>query len=185
MEQKSYAVVKKDDLENGNVKVEDLVKETIKKETTEPVETKVSKKNKKIEEIEEHIFGTSEKTDTFAEKSATAAANAALKAAINANSEISMREAEKLYFIEKKNNMLRKCREDEVVTRTVSKLLAPFLGKVYTFLYNGIPVTIYCDDKPHEYPKFIAEKIDEKLLAVSESNAYKDVTDDLTDKDTF
>lgn len=185
MENKNYAVVKKEDLENGTVKVEDLVasntevKETVK----ETKKTKV--KEEPTKEVEEHIFGTSKKTDTFAEKSAEAAANAALKAAITSSSEISMREAEKAYFIEKKNNMLRKCKEDAVVTRTISKLYAQFLGKVYTFLYNGIPVTIYCDDKPHEYPKFIAEKIDEKLLRISESNTYKDITDNLNNEDTF
>ena len=186
MEQKSYTVVKKDALEKGEIKPEDLIKETTQEEPVEVIPTKTTKKSKKVEEtVDEHIFKNVKVTDTFAEKSAEAAANAALKAAIQSSSEVSMREAEKAYFIEKKNHMLKRCKEDEVVTRTVSKLLAPFLGKVYTFLYNGIPVTIYCDDKPHKYPKFIAKKIDEKLLKVSESNTYKDITDDLTDKDTF
>ena len=42
-----------------------------------------------------------------------AAASAALKAAIDANSEIAMKEAEKTYIIEKKKVMLEKCKKDE------------------------------------------------------------------------
>lgn len=129
------------------------------------------------------IVGT--KQPTFAEKSAEAAATAALKAAINTNNEIAIRESEKTYFIEKKNYMLNKCKNDEVVTRTISKLYAPIIGKVYTFALNGIPVTVYCDGKPHEYPKFIAETIDRKINEISESNTYKEVIDERLDQGTF
>ena len=128
---------------------------------------------------------TNKKEVTFAEKSAEAAANAALKAAITTSNEMSMREAEKAYFIEKKNHMLKRCKNDEKVTRTISKLYAPIVGKVYTFAYNGIPVTVYCDGKPHEYPKFIAEKIDKKLAKISESNTYREVIDNRLDQDTY
>ena len=128
---------------------------------------------------------STEDTATFAEKSAEAAATAALKAAIDTNNEIAIRESEKAYFIEKKNYMLNKCKTDEVVTRTISKLYAPIIGKVYTFALNGIPVTVYCDGKPHEYPKFIAETIDRKINEISESNTYKEVIDERLDQDTF
>ena len=128
---------------------------------------------------------STEDTTTFAEKSAEAAATAALKAAIDTNNEIAIRESEKAYFIEKKNYMLNKCKTDEVVTRTISKLYAPIIGKVYTFALNGIPVTVYCDGKPHEYPKFIAETIDRKINEISESNTYKEVIDERLDQDTF
>lgn len=172
MTETKKSVVKKEDLENLK-KIKEEVKEEV-VEISEPEET-----------VEEHIFKTSEKKNTFAEKSAEAAANAALKAAINANNEISIREAEKAYFIEKKNHMLKKCKKDKKVTRTISKFYAPYLGKVYTFLYNGIPVTLYCDGKPHEYPGFIAEKIDKKLAKIAESNTYKEVIDERLDQDTF
>lgn len=122
---------------------------------------------------------------TFAEKSAEAAATAALKAAITTNNEIAIRESEQTYFIEKRKHMLERCKNDEVVERTVSKLYAPIIGKVYTFAYNGVPVTVYCDGKPHKYPKFIAEKIDRKLEKISESNTYKEVIDERLDQDTF
>ena len=135
--------------------------------------------------IEKNSPKSAEDTPTFAEKSAEAAATAALKAAIDTNNEIAIRESEKAYFIEKKNYMLNKCKTDEVVTRTISKLYAPIIGKVYTFALNGIPVTVYCDGKPHEYPKFIAETIDRKINEISESNTYKEVIDERLDQDTF
>ena len=152
--------------------------------------------NVNLEDIENAIGGnttgveknspkSTEDTATFAEKSAEAAATAALKAAIDTNNEIAIRESEKAYFIEKKNYMLNKCKNDEVVTRTISKLYAPIIGKVYTFALNGIPVTVYCDGKPHEYPKFIAETIDRKINEISESNTYKEVIDERLDQGTF
>ena len=152
--------------------------------------------NVNLEDIENAIGGnttgveknspkSAEDKPTFAEKSAEAAATAALKAAIDTNNEIAIRESEKAYFIEKKNYMLNKCKNDEVVTRTISKLYAPIIGKVYTFALNGIPVTVYCDGKPHEYPKFIAETIDRKINEISESNTYKEVIDERLDQDTF
>ena len=142
--------------------------------------------NVNLEDIEKAIGGEIEQpTPTFAEKSAEAAATAALKAAIDTNNEIAIRESEKAYFIEKKNYMLNKCKNDEVVTRTISKLYAPIIGKVYTFALNGIPVTVYCDGKPHEYPKFIAETIDRKINEISESNTYKEVIDERLDQGTF
>ena len=154
---------------------------------SEPKKNNVEKTNKvDLSDIEKAIGGEIEQpTPTFVEKSAEAAATAALKAAIDTNNEIAIRESEKAYFIEKKNYMLNKCKNDEVVTRTISKLYAPIIGKVYTFALNGIPVTVYCDGKPHEYPKFIAETIDRKINEISESNTYKEVIDERLDQGTF
>ena len=137
----------------------------------------------KAKEVVDKALKNAEKT--FAEKSAEAAATAALKAAIDTNNEIAIRESERTYFIEKKNFMLNKCKNDEKVTRTISKLYAPIIGRVYTFALNGIPVTIYCDGKPHEYPKFIAEIIDRKINEISESNTYKEVIDERLDQGTY
>ena len=157
----------------------------------------IKKENIELEDIEKTIGGNTEEVvetpkktikkeeKTFAEKSAEAAATAALKAAITTNNEIAIRESEQAYFIEKRRHMLERCKNDEKVTRTISKLYAPIIGKVFTFAYNGVPVTVYCDGKPHEYPKFIAEKIDKKLAKISESNTYKEVIDERLDQDTY
>lgn len=120
-----------------------------------------------------------------AEKQAVAAANAALKAAIDANTELSAREAEKTYASEKKKFMLNKCKNDDVVERTISKLYAPILGKTYSYYFNGIVITVYCDGKPHKYPRFVAENIDRKLNKISESNTYKEVIEERTNQDGF
>ena len=122
---------------------------------------------------------------TAAEAQTNAAATAALKAAIETNAEISAREAERTYALEKKQNMLEMCKNDEVVTRTISKLYAPILGKTYSFYLNGIVITVYCDGKPHKYPKFVAECIDKKLNKISESNTYKEVIEERTNDTTF
>lgn len=159
----------------------------VKKEDAEAILKKAKEKEveTKEEPIEEHIFkGAKKNSDTFVEKSfsernAEAQAAMALKAAINANSEQALKDAERTYFIEKKNHMLKRCKNDEVVDLTVDKINAQYVGKAYTFGYNGIPVTVYCDGKPHKYPKFIADKIRKKLTAISESNTYKEEIDNL------
>ena len=155
MAENKTVVVKKAEPKTEEVKPVEI------KEEVKPVETKEVKTKGK-----------------FDEKQANAAAAMALKNAIDANSELAIRDAERTYAIEKQQYMLKKCKEDKVVTRTVSKLYAPFLGKVYTFAYNGIPVTIYCDGKPHEYPEFVANRIDKKLQKVSESNTYKEIIEE-------
>lgn len=157
--------------------------ETKKNSTKKVVAEPIIDEETKEETVEEVVETKAE--PTFAEKSAEAAATAALKAAIETNNEIAIRESEKAYFIEKKNYMLNKCKNDEKVIRTISKLYAPIIGRVYTFALNGIPVTIYCDGKPHEYPKFIAEIIDRKINEISESNTYKEVIDERLDQGTY
>lgn len=102
-----------------------------------------------------------------------AAANAALKAAIEANSEMSMKEAEKTYIIEKKKVMLTKCKNDDVVDFVGQKIFAQYFGPVYTFLYNTIPVTVKFDGSTQKFPRFIADKINQKIKEVSESNTNK------------
>lgn len=103
----------------------------------------------------------------------TAAATAALKAAINANSELATKEAEKTYIIEKKKFMLNKCKEDEVVEFVGLKLYANYFGPVYTFLYNGIPVTVKFDGSKQFFPRFIYEKVMQKINEVSDANTNK------------
>ena len=111
-----------------------------------------------------------------------AAATAALKAAMDANAEISEKEAEKTYIKEKMNFMLQKCKNDEVVEFRGDKIYAPYFGKVYTFLYNAIPVTIRFDGSVQKFPKFIYEKIMDKIHEVSESNTPKVQIEDRTEQ---
>jgi len=111
-----------------------------------------------------------------------AAATAALKAAIDANSELSANEAERVYIKEKMNFMLQKCKNDEVVEFRGDKIYAQYFGKVYTFLYNAVPVTIKFDGSVQKFPKFIYDKIMEKIHEVSESNTPKVVIEDRTEK---
>ena len=111
----------------------------------------------------------------------TAAATAALKAAIDANNEISEKEAEKIYIKEKMNFMLQKCKSDEVVKFRGDKIYAPYFGKVYTFLYNAIPVTVRFDGSVQEFPKFIYDMIMNKIHEVSESNTPKVQIEDRTE----
>lgn len=103
----------------------------------------------------------------------TAAATAALKAAINANSTVARKEAEKTYIIEKKKFMLDKCKNDEAVDFVGLKLYANYFGPVYTFLYNGIPVTVKFDGSRQTFPRFIYDKIMEKINRISEANTNK------------
>lgn len=112
-----------------------------------------------------------------------AAAVAALKAAVDANNEISEKEAERTYIKEKMNYMLNKCKNDEVVKFRGDKLYAQYFGKEYTFLYNAIPVTIKFDGTVQEFPKFIYDKIMEKIHEVSESNTPKVEIEDRTTDD--
>lgn len=111
-----------------------------------------------------------------------AAATAALKAAMDANNELSVKEAEKLYIKEKMKFMLDKCKSDDVVEFRGDKIYAPYFGKVYTFLYNAIPVTIKFDGSVQKFPKFIYDKIMEKIHEVSESNTPKVVIEDRTEQ---
>ena len=145
-----------------------------KEETNKPATTKLNTKKKVV--TKENSVSV-KKTDEALKK---AAATAALKAAIDANNEISEKEAEKTYIKAKMNFMLNKCKNDEVVKFRGDKLYAQYFGKVYTFLYNAVPVTIKFDGSVQEFPKFIYDKIIEKIHEVSESNTPKVEIEDRT-----
>ena len=109
-----------------------------------------------------------------------AADTAALKAAINANNEIAIREASKAYVTEKKKHMLNRCKKEEPVDFVGQKIFANYFGTVYTFLYNTIPVTVRFDGSKQQFPKFIYDRIMEKINEVSESNTNKIEIEDRT-----
>lgn len=104
-----------------------------------------------------------------------AAATAALKAAIEANTNIALSEAERTYVVEKKRDMLNKCKNDEVVKFVGQKIYAQYFGPVYTFMYNTIPVTVKFDGSTQEFPRFVYNKIVEKINLVSEESTPKDI----------
>lgn len=142
-------------------------KETKQKDKVLSKQEKVTKENSKgVKKTEEALKN--------------AAATAALKAAIEANSEISIKEADKTYINEKMKFMLDKCKTDPVVKFRGDKIYAPIFGKIYTFLYNGIPVTIKFDGSEQEFPKFIYDMIVDKIHQVSESNTPKVQIEDRT-----
>jgi hypothetical protein len=120
-----------------------------------------------------------EPIETPAEKAKTAMLNAAaanaVKAAADAQSEISLKEAEKTYIVEKKRDMLNRCKNDKVVEFVGQKIFANYFGPVYTFTYNCIPVTVKFDGSKQTFPKFIYDRIMEKISEVSESNTNKEV----------
>lgn len=99
-----------------------------------------------------------------------AAATAAIKAAVEANTEIATKEAEKTYILEKKKFMLNKCKSDDVVEFVGQKIFANYFGPVYTFLYNTIPVTVKFDGSKQKFPRFIYNRLMEKINEVSDSN---------------
>ena len=110
------------------------------------------------------------------EAASKAAASAALKVAIEANSELSQREAEKTYILEKKRHMLNRAKNDQKVPFVGQKIFADIFGSTYTFLYNTIPVTVRFDGTTQYFPKFVYDFLMKKINKVSESNTNKDET---------
>ncbi len=103
-----------------------------------------------------------------------AAASAALKVAIEANNEMSQREADKTYILEKKRHMLNRAKSDEKVAFIGQKIFADIFGSTYTFLYNTIPVTVKFDGTTQYFPKFVYDFLMKKINEVSESNTNHD-----------
>lgn len=73
---------------------------------------------------------------------------------------------------------LRKLKGEKPVKVYCSRAYEPYFGKVYTALYNTIPVTVPFDGQYHEYPATVAEWLQNKFIKVTESNIPK-VTEDL------
>lgn len=142
----------------------------------EDKEVELKKENKKQTVTKENSKSVKKVNDALQ----NAAATAALKAAIDANNELTSNEAEKIYIKEKMQFMLDKCKKDEVEEFRGDKIYAQYFGKVYTFLYNAIPVTVRFDGSVQKFPKFICEKIKEKVHEVSESNTPKVIIEDRT-----
>lgn len=125
-------------------------------------------------ESEEENNNSTTKTDKSILKAdeamKNAAATAALKAAVDANNEISQREAEKTYILEKKKYMLNRCKKDDNVEFVGQKIFANYFGPVYTFLYNTVPVTVRFDGSKQKFPRFVYNRLMKKINEVSDSN---------------
>ena len=49
------------------------------------------------------------------------------------------------------------------------------LGETYTFLYNGLPVTIKFDGSYQEYPESVAKLLESKLSEIAKANTRKNI----------
>jgi len=144
-------------------------------------------KEEKIETVKEPVKKTSVETKIFEKKDSSyeerkleAAAAQAVKTAASANAELALRESERIYAQEKRTHMLTRCKSEPVVTITPSKMYANIFGSTYSFYYNGIPVTVKFDGTPQQFPRFIANKIQEKILKTADANTPKDETVELS-----
>ncbi|SRR5690554_3488049 len=52
-------------------------------------------------------------------------------------------------------------------------MYAQFVGKTYTYLHNGLPVTITFDGEHYEYPETIAKNLEKKLSRIAKANTPK------------
>lgn len=157
-----------------NIDIEALLGKTSERTSKEAnIETKEETKEEKAPVVEETA---SEKNARIADEALkNAAATAALKAAIDANSQIALSNSEREYVIQKKKYMLNKCKEDEVVKFTGNKIYAQYFGKVYSFMYNTIPVVVKFDGSTQEFPRFVYEEIMRRIQRVSEASTPKKV----------
>lgn len=157
-----------------NIDIEALLGKTSERTSKEVnIETKEENKEEKAPVVGETA---SEKNARIADEALkNAAANAALKAAIDANSQIALNNSEREYVIQKKKYMLNKCKEDEVVKFTGNKIYAQYFGTVYSFMYNTIPIVVKFDGSTQEFPRFVYEEIMRRIQIVSEASTPKKV----------
>jgi len=71
--------------------------------------------------------------------------------------------------------LIKKYKNEPKVEVIGSKLYKKHLGSVYTFTYNGFPVSIKFDGTVQKYPKSIAKVLERKLNEIAESNARKEI----------
>ena len=73
------------------------------------------------------------------------------------------------------SKLVKKYRKEPKVEIIGSTVYQQHLGRVYTFTYNGFPVSIKFDGTAQKFPKTIAKIIQKKLNAIAEANAPKSV----------
>lgn len=70
---------------------------------------------------------------------------------------------------------VQKLKGEEKVRVYGNEIFAQQLGEVYTFLYNGLPVTIKFDGTYQEYPATVAKHIENKLSKIAKANTRKNI----------
>lgn len=70
---------------------------------------------------------------------------------------------------EHKDYIIKLKAEPKVAVR-VDEIYAQYIGKQYTYLLNGEPVTLIADGKPRKYPESVAANISQKLSDIARSN---------------
>lgn len=126
-----------------------------------------------LKEVEEVVKELSE-VEKLKEKTEQTQATADLLNSINENlmqnSAVQTRLSEKEYQIAKTQAMVEQMKTDEVVEVAFPKFYAEYLGKVYTFLLNGLPIVVKFDGTKQKFPRFIYNYIQDKLSKIVDSN---------------
>lgn len=65
---------------------------------------------------------------------------------------------------------ITKLKAEPKVAVRVDEIYAQYIGKQYTYLLNGEPVTLIADGKPRKYPESVAANISQKLSEIARSN---------------
>lgn len=71
---------------------------------------------------------------------------------------------------EEHKSYISKLKSEEKVPVRVDEIYAQYIGKEYTYLLNGEPVTLYADGKTRKYPKSVAANINQKLNDIARAN---------------
>lgn len=65
---------------------------------------------------------------------------------------------------------IEKLRSEPKVPVRVDEIYAQYIGKEYTYLLNGEPVTLIADGQPRKYPESVAANINQKLSDIARAN---------------
>lgn len=70
---------------------------------------------------------------------------------------------------------IQKLRTEPRVKVFGNQIFRDQLGETYTFLVNGLPVSINFDGTYQEYPKSIAELLEDKLSRIAKANTRQNI----------
>lgn len=65
-----------------------------------------------------------------------------------------------------RKNLVEEYRSEEKVTRSVSPLYQPYLGKVIQISINGITIAFPINGTSHKVPRSFADEIDSRVMAI-------------------
>jgi hypothetical protein len=72
-------------------------------------------------------------------------------------------------------NRITKLKNEPKVKVYGNEIFQNQLGEVYTFLFNGLPVTIKFDGSYQEYPESVAKLLESKLSEIAKANTRKNI----------